>query len=141
MEGVDYDFSLEQINNTNTTIDILGQQANSTFYYNSTSSKNPQWNYTGNVNATQLNVDYYCDHLYLAPKIGFCSNPLLSKFHWGFYMTYNFPIYRSEYFTLTQDGSASGHDVTFSHYLSDVSLAQSNATLLITEQKQFQPHT
>lgn len=44
-------------------------------------------------------------------------------------MMYNLPIYKNEYFTLTQDGTASGHDVTFSKYFPDVKLAQSNATL------------
>lgn len=39
LEDVDYDFSLGQINNTNTTIDILGKQVNPTFYHNGSTQK------------------------------------------------------------------------------------------------------
>ena len=127
--SIDYDFPLEPINNTNAVIDILGQQANPTFNYKSTSAKSGQWNYTGTVHATQLNIDFQENQLYLAPKIGICSNPLRSKFHWGFYTMYNFPIYKDEYFSLSQDGTVSGHDVTFSNYLSKVRIARSDATL------------
>lgn len=127
--SIDYDISLGQINNSNATIDILGEQANPTFHVKSNAKSGP-WNYTGMVNATQLNVGYSNNQLYLAPKIGICSNTLRSKFHWGFYVMYNFPIYKDEYFSLSQDGTVSGHDVTFGNYLSKVRISHADAILL-----------
>ena len=129
----DYSISLGQIDNTNATIFILGQQANPTFYYKSSSSKSANY-YAGIVQASQLNLTYNNSQMYIAPKVSFGSNSFKTHFHWAVSIAYNIPVHQKEYVSITQQGTVPNKG-TYNNYMSNVNVPNSGISMYNNQTK------